>query len=68
MATITPAILFRQDCEQPDHGVSQDLVLETIIMRMPQENYEKVFDTFIRWARFGDLFSYDEASEIIALQ
>ncbi len=53
---------------QPNHEVDQDFVLETIIMRMPQENYGKVFNTFIRWARFGDLFSYNEASEVISLQ
>ncbi len=64
--------LFREvlDClqRQPQHAVDRDFILETIIMRLPQENYEKVFNTFIRWARFGDLFSYDEATETIALQ
>lgn len=54
--------------KQPRHEVDRDFVLETIIMRMPQENYEKVFNTFIRWARFGDLLSYDEATETVALQ
>ena len=53
---------------QPEHALERDFVLETIIMRMPQENYENVFSTFIRWARFGDLFSYDETTEVISLQ
>jgi len=35
---------------------------------MPHENYEKVFNTFILWARFGDLLSYDETTNLIALQ
>jgi NitT/TauT family transport system ATP-binding protein len=47
--------------------VDRDFVLETIVMRMPQENYEKVFQTFITWARFGELFSYDETQGTIAL-
>lgn len=47
--------------------MERDFVLETIIMRMPQENYETVFSTFIRWARFGSLFSYDEATGLISL-
>jgi hypothetical protein len=34
---------------------------------MPYENYEKVFNTFIRWARFGELFAYDEATRRITL-
>src|SRR2546425_544282 len=53
---------------QPTHDVDREFVLETIIMRMPHENYEKVFNTFILWARFGDLLSYDETTNIIALQ
>jgi NitT/TauT family transport system ATP-binding protein len=64
--------LFRDIYEvlrrEPKHEIDRDLLLETIIMHMPQENYEKVFNTFIRWARFGDLFAYDEASETISLQ
>jgi NitT/TauT family transport system ATP-binding protein len=53
---------------QPDHTVDKDFLLETIVMNMPQENYEKVFQTFIRWARFGNLFAYDETTETISLQ
>jgi NitT/TauT family transport system ATP-binding protein len=53
---------------QPDHTIDQDFVNETIILRLPQENYEKTFQTFIRWARFGNLFAYDETSQTLSLQ
>jgi NitT/TauT family transport system ATP-binding protein len=53
--------------QQPDHTVDSDFVLETIVMSMPYENYEKVFNTFIRWARFGELFAYDETTQRISL-
>lgn len=53
---------------QPDHAVDRDFVLETLVMRMPQENYEKVFNTLIRWARYGNLFAYDEVNGMISLQ
>jgi NitT/TauT family transport system ATP-binding protein len=53
---------------EPNHEIDRDFVLETIVMHMPQENYEKIFATFIRWARFGDLFAYDEKTQMIALQ
>jgi NitT/TauT family transport system ATP-binding protein len=43
-------------------------VLELIMRAMPQESYEKVFDTLVHWARFGDLFAYDEASELLTPQ
>ena len=46
----------------------RELVLETIILRMPQENYEKAFETLIGWARFGDLFAYDETTETVSAQ
>jgi NitT/TauT family transport system ATP-binding protein len=52
---------------QPDHAVDQDFVLETIVINMPHENYEAVFQTFLRWARFGNLFAYDEPSQTIRL-
>jgi NitT/TauT family transport system ATP-binding protein len=51
----------------PTHRIDQDFALETIVLYMPNEHYEKVFDTFIGWARFGDLFAYDEAAETISL-
>jgi len=53
---------------EPHHEIDRDFLLETIILNMPQENYETMFNTFIRWARFGDLFAYDEAKETITLQ
>jgi cobalt-zinc-cadmium resistance protein CzcA len=52
---------------QPDRAVDSDFVLETIVTRMPYENYEKIFSTFVRWARFGELFAYDEATHRITL-
>jgi hypothetical protein len=52
---------------QPGRAVDSDFVLETIVMRMPHENYEKVFQTFVRWARFGELFAYDEATQNLSL-
>ena len=64
--------LFREIHERlqraPDHAVERELVLETIILQLPQENYTKAFETFVVWARFGDLFSYDETTDLISLQ
>ncbi len=53
---------------QPNRRVERDFVLETIIFRMPQEDPEEIFDTFIGWARFGNLFAYDEDTETVSLQ
>ena len=53
--------------KQAGEQINRDFVLETIVMQMPQENYEKVFETFITWAHFGNLFAYDEETEAISL-
>jgi NitT/TauT family transport system ATP-binding protein len=53
---------------EPSHEIDKEFVLETIVMHMPQENYDKTFATFIRWARFGDLFAYDDQTDMISLQ
>jgi NitT/TauT family transport system ATP-binding protein len=52
---------------QPRHEVEKLFVLETIIMNMPHENYERVFETLLSWARFGELFDYDETAETVSL-
>lgn len=52
--------------KQRKHVIDRDFVLETIVLRMPQENYEKVFETFVGWARFGELFAYDEKTGMIS--
>jgi NitT/TauT family transport system ATP-binding protein len=47
---------------------SRDVVLEMIHRVMPHESYEKAFVTLVHWARFGDLFAYDEGSETLRMQ
>lgn len=51
--------------KSPDHTVERDFILEVFAMRMPQENYERLFHTFVQWARFGDLFAYDKDKEML---
>ncbi len=53
---------------QEKHHVHRDFVLELIAVHMPNENYDTVFETFVSWSRFGDLFSYDEQTGTVALQ
>jgi len=53
---------------QPDHQIEREFLLETLVLHLPNENYERQFRIFIGWARFGNLFAYDEATERISLQ
>jgi NitT/TauT family transport system ATP-binding protein len=52
---------------QEKHQIDRDFLQETIILRMPQENYETVFHTFVRWARFGELMNFNEATGMLSL-
>src|SRR6202171_4525672 len=54
--------------QRPDHGASGDLVREMIILALPRENYEELFDTLVRWARFGNLFAYEDDADWMSLQ
>jgi NitT/TauT family transport system ATP-binding protein len=53
--------------QEPRYEIDRDFVLELIVMNMPQENYERVFETFLHWSRFGDLFEYHEDTEKISI-
>jgi NitT/TauT family transport system ATP-binding protein len=52
----------------PEHRVDRDFVLENIVLRMPSENYEKIFETLVGWGRFGNLFAYDEDEQMLSAQ
>jgi NitT/TauT family transport system ATP-binding protein len=50
------------------NSIHRDELIKLIQANLPQENYERLFDTFIRWARFGDLFAYDKDDQTVSLQ
>jgi NitT/TauT family transport system ATP-binding protein len=51
-----------------DHALDKDYVLDLIVLRMPYENYDKVFATFVGWARYGELFRYNEDDDQLSLE
>ena len=53
---------------QPTHAIGDDFVQETIVLRMPVENYRRIFHTFINWAQFGKLFAYNAKTGTVSLQ
>jgi NitT/TauT family transport system ATP-binding protein len=48
--------------------LDRDYMLENIVLRMPSENYEKIFDTVVAWGRYGNLFAYDEDARELSSQ
>jgi NitT/TauT family transport system ATP-binding protein len=63
--------LFREIYEAasrvPGARIDSSFVLETIVLRMPEENYRKIFRAFVAWARFGDLFTFTDAKQKLSL-
>ncbi|GIW79362.1 MAG: multidrug transporter AcrB [Gemmatales bacterium] len=45
-----------------------DLVRETLILYLPQEDHEKQLATLLNWAEYGGLFTYDVAKDELALR
>jgi NitT/TauT family transport system ATP-binding protein len=52
----------------PGVSLSADEVLRLIEGALPQEDSRLVFETLVRWARYGNLFSYDEDRRVLSLQ
>ncbi len=57
------ALIQREEGE-----ASGDLVREMIIIALPREKYEEMFETMVRWARFGNLFAYEDDADRLSLQ
>jgi len=56
------------DLLRRETSVNGDIVREMIIMALPREEYETMFDTMVRWARFGNLFAYEDGADRLSLQ
>jgi NitT/TauT family transport system ATP-binding protein len=48
-----------------NESITRELVLEMLAIELPQEDYEAAFDRLVAWGRFGDLFAYDDAAELL---
>ncbi|HMP58855.1 MAG TPA: nitrate/sulfonate/bicarbonate ABC transporter ATP-binding protein [Gemmatales bacterium] len=53
---------------QPEgEAMDRDFILETLILRLPEENYEKLWDTLLRWGQYAELFDYDDERDEVQL-
>jgi len=59
--------LFRQIVSaierEEDKRLERDAVLEILALALPQEDYERTFETLVEWAQAGELFDYDDRAE-----
>ena len=47
--------------------LSKEIIEEELAIRLTTEDVEKVFNTLVGWARFGELFNYDATSEELSI-
>jgi len=52
--------VFDMLSKHPRKKLDAELAQEVIIFNLPTENFERTFETFVRWSRFGNLFAYEE--------
>jgi hypothetical protein len=60
--------LTQEMLRRAEGPIDSEVVRETLILNLPEEDYEKGFATFIDWARYGDLFDYDETTGQLSMQ
>ena len=48
----------------PGHRIDAEVVLQTIAISLPNEDYERTFEVLASWVRYGDLFAWDEESRV----
>jgi NitT/TauT family transport system ATP-binding protein len=52
----------------PGRRLPREFVLELIALRMPAEDVDRIFDVWIGWARYGDLFAYEQEAGVLTPQ
>jgi NitT/TauT family transport system ATP-binding protein len=45
---------------QEDKSVDKEMVLEHLLMLLPNEDPERLFNTIVSWGRFAELFGYNK--------
>ncbi len=52
---------------QEPQSLPKDILLEELVMWLPDENPETTFKTIVNWGRYAELFAYDADEELLSL-
>jgi NitT/TauT family transport system ATP-binding protein len=63
----TFAVLLERLRQAPDMRLPAEVVLEDLVMQLPYEPMQQLFDTLIAWGRYGELLGYDPEAEVVYL-
>jgi NitT/TauT family transport system ATP-binding protein len=67
LATPTFAMLVEQLRRAPERRLPKDIVEELLVMSLPDEPYEALFETVVGWGRYGELLGYDAETQVVYL-
>lgn len=54
--------------QAPDRRLPEEIVQEELAVRLPTEDIETMFTTFLAWGRFAELFGYDDEVQSLTLE
>jgi NitT/TauT family transport system ATP-binding protein len=52
----------------PNHALDDDVVLSQLAIRLPYEDVDRMFATFVNWGRHADLFDHDADRQVLFLE
>ncbi len=52
---------------RPDTRLPREVVLEELVIRLPSQDPERLFDTAVGWGRYAELLGYEPQSEMLYL-
>jgi len=67
LATPTFTLLVEQLRRAPDRRLPKDIVEELLVMNVPDEPYEALFETIVGWGRYGELLGFDPETQVVYL-
>jgi NitT/TauT family transport system ATP-binding protein len=51
----------------PEHRLPAEVIVEQLVIALPTQDPEALFETAVRWGRYGELLGYDPEARVVSL-